>query len=191
MGFGIRHALEMKKALNYREMWGTLFWACAPFGISCVIWAATSDSPVVVRNITLGLVGAAIGAAGLIWVGYVISGPTRQSNQGPALGSLTYSNFIANIHSFVRQNTVTAELVIELRNTNDFLVAFRAKIKGQVNDKELVPGGGQIEFDGYVYSQQPTFPDLQIWRSAYTSTGGYFTDRERLAGIRCRILRRT
>ena len=56
-------------------MIGSIFWGLIPFVVVSVIWAANGDSPVHVQNIALGLLGAVVGAAGLIWLGYVVRDP--------------------------------------------------------------------------------------------------------------------
>jgi hypothetical protein len=53
-----------------RRASGYLFWAATAIGLAATAWFATEEASVLARNITLGLIGAAIGSAGLIWVGY-------------------------------------------------------------------------------------------------------------------------
>jgi hypothetical protein len=60
----------MRYEKNYREMVGSVFWGIAPFAIVLLAGAATGDLPMRIQNITLGIVGAAIGATGLIYLGY-------------------------------------------------------------------------------------------------------------------------
>jgi hypothetical protein len=79
----LRTALEFKTAKRYREMWGTLFWALVPFGLSCLVWAALGDSTMIARNATLGVVGAIIGASAFIWSGYVIRDATNGTRPPP------------------------------------------------------------------------------------------------------------
>jgi hypothetical protein len=74
----LRHAFEMRKENKYREMFGSVFWAAIPFGVSSLLWARTG--PVMfAQNLTLGLLGAVIGACALIWIGYVVRGPEAQT----------------------------------------------------------------------------------------------------------------
>jgi hypothetical protein len=85
-----RNVFDMRREKNYREMVGSVFWGVVPFGVICVIWAASGDSPVRAQNMVLGLVGAAIGASGMIWVGYFVrdmsakAEPPGPSSSGPA-----------------------------------------------------------------------------------------------------------
>jgi hypothetical protein len=85
-----RNVFDMRREKNYREMVGSVFWGVVPFGVICVIWAASGDSPVRAQNMVLGLVGAAIGASGMIWVGYFVrdmsskTDPPGPSSSGPA-----------------------------------------------------------------------------------------------------------
>jgi hypothetical protein len=68
----LRHAFDMRKEQRSREMAGSIFWGLTPLGIVCLIWAATGDSPMRIQNAVLGCFGAAMGAAALIWLGYVV-----------------------------------------------------------------------------------------------------------------------
>jgi len=70
--FGViaNHARDMYRDRKYREMFGTLFWATFPIAVFGLFWAVNEDPSVMARNITLGIIGAAMGAFGLIWIGY-------------------------------------------------------------------------------------------------------------------------
>jgi hypothetical protein len=72
--FGViaNHARDMYKDKKYREMFGTLFWAVVPIAIFCLFWVVNEHPSTMARNITLGLVGAVLGAAALIWSGYAV-----------------------------------------------------------------------------------------------------------------------
>ncbi len=72
--FGViaNHAREVYKERKYREMFGTLFWAVVPIAIISLIWVANENPLVMARTITLGFVGAALGAFALIWCGYLV-----------------------------------------------------------------------------------------------------------------------
>lgn len=52
-------------------MSGTLFWAVVPIVIFSLFWVANEDPSLMARNITLGFIGAALGASALIWLGYL------------------------------------------------------------------------------------------------------------------------
>jgi hypothetical protein len=54
-------------------MWASIFWSLVPFAIVATVWGATGDVAVTNRNIVLGCIGAPLGAALLIWVGYLSS----------------------------------------------------------------------------------------------------------------------
>jgi hypothetical protein len=73
--FGViaNHAKEMFKDRKYQEMFGTIFWAVIPIAIFCVFWVISENPSIMARNITLGIVGAVLGASALIWAGYVAS----------------------------------------------------------------------------------------------------------------------
>jgi hypothetical protein len=70
----LRHSFEMRRENKYREMFGSVFWSAVPFGISSLLWVRIEAPVMYAQNLTLGILGAVIGAFGLIWVGYVIRG---------------------------------------------------------------------------------------------------------------------
>jgi hypothetical protein len=92
--FGViaNHAREMYRDKKYREMFGTLFWAVVPIAVFCIFWVANENPTIMARNITLGLVGAVLGAVALIWIGYVahegwadaLPHPTKQTAIPPS-----------------------------------------------------------------------------------------------------------
>ncbi len=65
-----RRALEMSKDADYRASWGWAFWALVPASLFAVLSFSSGGGDVTARNITLGALGALMGAAGLIWAGY-------------------------------------------------------------------------------------------------------------------------
>jgi hypothetical protein len=85
----LRHVFELRKEKKYREMAGSLFWGLLPFGAASLVWTAIGDSPMAWNNLLLGVVGAAIGAAGFIFLGYVVSDQraAAQSSQVSSGGS--------------------------------------------------------------------------------------------------------
>jgi hypothetical protein len=90
--FGViaNHAREMYKDKKYREMAGALFWATAPIAIFCLFWIVNEHPTDMARNITLGFVGAVLGAAALIWGGYVAKdiSANAQSSREVLVGAL-------------------------------------------------------------------------------------------------------
>ena len=81
-----RHAFEMNKEQKFREMAGSIFWGTLPLGVASLVWAATGDASVHVQNSLLGCIGAVIGAAALIWIGYVVR-PAAAQIPSPTLPS--------------------------------------------------------------------------------------------------------
>ena len=75
----IKNVFDVRKEQKYRELAGSLFWSLIPFAVVCLYWAATGDASVNARNLVLGLLGAAIGASGLIWTGYFFHDRTAQA----------------------------------------------------------------------------------------------------------------
>jgi hypothetical protein len=106
----LRHAFEMRKEDKYREMFGSVFWAAIPFGVSSLLWARTG--PVMfTQNLTLGLLGAVIGACALIWIGYVIRGPAQtQTTTGDTQPQVIISGG-DNVVSIGQIGGITAKIV--------------------------------------------------------------------------------
>lgn len=84
--FGViaNHAREMYRDRKYREMFGTLFWATVPLVLFGLFWVYNDHPPIMARNITLGILGAALGAFALVWAGYFISGAADAQTSAPA-----------------------------------------------------------------------------------------------------------
>ncbi len=68
----LKHALDMYRSQNYREMAGSIFFSAIPLCVVCLVWAGTGEAPMRIQNSLLGLVGAALGASAFIWLGYVV-----------------------------------------------------------------------------------------------------------------------
>jgi hypothetical protein len=75
------HAREMYRDRKYRELFGSLFWAIFPFVIFSVVWVANENPATMGRNLFLGAIGAAVGACGLIWLGYLVNDKTAPEPQ--------------------------------------------------------------------------------------------------------------
>jgi hypothetical protein len=90
--FGViaNHAREMYRDKKYREMAGALFWATTPIAIFCLFWIANEHPTDMARNVTLGFIGALLGAAALIWGGYVVRdiSANAQSNRDELVSAL-------------------------------------------------------------------------------------------------------
>jgi hypothetical protein len=82
--FGViaNHAREMYRDGKYREMFGALFWAIVPLSLFCLFWVCNEGPSAMLRNISLGLLGAAAGACALIWIGYYVHGPAEAQTGG-------------------------------------------------------------------------------------------------------------
>jgi hypothetical protein len=80
--FGVvaNHAREMYRDKKYREMFGTLFWAFVPIAMFSLFWIANENPSIMMRNITLGFIGAVLGASALIWAGYVWRSSVAKAN---------------------------------------------------------------------------------------------------------------
>jgi hypothetical protein len=73
-GVLLRQAFEMERDRRFQRMWGAIAWSLIPFGASALVWVSQGGSADVSgRNILLGLLGAATGAALAIYLGYVVA----------------------------------------------------------------------------------------------------------------------
>jgi hypothetical protein len=69
-----RHALDLRKEGNYRASWGWFFWAILPAAVSALYLLTIGGTAVEIRNVVLGILGAALGACAFIWAGYMFTG---------------------------------------------------------------------------------------------------------------------
>jgi hypothetical protein len=83
--FGVlaKFGFDMKRDNKPRQMWGYFCWSVVPFAAVALMWASQEGIAVGTRNIVLGIVGAAIGAAGLIWTGYLVEGRSKEHTPEP------------------------------------------------------------------------------------------------------------
>lgn len=99
-----------------------------------------------------------------MWEAFSLSDLLRGlAGRRPALGSLRYSLFVIRIESLPEQGTASAELRVQLNNTNDFLLSYNATIDGEVNGQKLPEG--LVPFSGEAPSEKPTilvyrFPNI-------------------------------
>jgi hypothetical protein len=70
----------------------------------------------------------------------------------PALGSLSYEQFIANVNRNPTTGQTNVQMIVEVQNRNDFLVKYRAKLNGEVNGK--TPDRPVLEFEGFAPAHQ-------------------------------------
>jgi hypothetical protein len=80
----LRHAFDMLREGHHREMAGAVFLGLLPLVAPCLFWAWTGDAPMRVQNALLGSLGAALGAAALIWIGYVVRPADAQKAKAEA-----------------------------------------------------------------------------------------------------------
>ena len=71
------------------------------------------------------------------------------------VGSLAFVIFTADVHKKIGQNLADVQMIVEVKNSNNFLLKFHAKLTGTVNGKETDPKA--IEFDGFAYPNQSAF----------------------------------
>jgi len=87
----------MKREKHPTQMWGYFFWSIVPFAVVALMWASQEGVDLTGRNIVLGIVGAALGATGLIWTGHLIQGPAKTEEPKPQTSQPAAQNSIGNI----------------------------------------------------------------------------------------------
>lgn len=82
----------------------------------------------------------------------------------PALGSLSYQDFSANVFRSVSSESATVELVSTLQNTNDFLLKTHVELRGEVNGVRFEDneGNDSLNFEGFANTNQPLHLILRI-----------------------------
>jgi hypothetical protein len=104
----------------------------------------------------IALIGMVLSAA--VCGGFAISyfWPQGKLPIDVPLGSLSYQEFTAAAVRKSGTKTTSIQMIVELRNNNDFLLKFKAKMSnGHINGKKLEKP--DATFDGVVYPKQNTF----------------------------------
>jgi hypothetical protein len=111
--------------------------------------ATTSGNAQAIAWIISGLVGL---ICVVLWIALDV--PQRItdliSGRAPELGSLTYVNLIAEIGKHQQSGRISAHLSVEVTNTNDFLVKYRASVSSEVNGTP----SGVTTFEGLIPAHQ-------------------------------------
>lgn len=96
--FGVlaKFAFDMKRDNQPTQMWGYFFWSMVPFAVVALMWASQRGVDLTSRNIVLGIIGAAFGATGLIWAGFLVQGQATVPDPIPPTAEPT-QNSIGNI----------------------------------------------------------------------------------------------
>src|SRR3954470_14274960 len=84
-----RVVLDKREARNFRAMSGWLFWSLVPCAGIALIWSATGDASDMAPHLWLGSMGAVLGAAGLVWIGYALKGPVASKPAATAAAPFT------------------------------------------------------------------------------------------------------
>jgi hypothetical protein len=84
--FGVlaKVGFDMKRENKVGQMWGYFCWSVVPFGVVALMWASQEGIGMGTKNVVLGIVGATIGAAGLIWAGHLVEGGPKVPASEPA-----------------------------------------------------------------------------------------------------------
>jgi hypothetical protein len=74
-----RRAVDMWDKARYQEVASSVFFGLLPVAF-WLLWLTNGDTALLQRNLILGFIGGAIGAAGFIWIGYASHGIARAQN---------------------------------------------------------------------------------------------------------------
>jgi hypothetical protein len=88
----------------------------------------------------------------------------------PELGSLHQANAILHIQRHQKDNRTDVEMVIDLKNTNNALIAFRSELRATVNGKDL---DKPAAFNGFVNANFDTSLILRMEDIPTPVTDGY------------------
>src|SRR5262249_15162593 len=119
------------------------------------------------KNAIAWCIAGLIGLGGLfVWLIFHVDERLYDAlSPRPPLGSLAFVEpFTAALSRNIGSGQTDAVLVVKLRNTNEFLVRFRAVLQGEVNEKMFTNADGtnSLAFEGYVNPAQPTELILRI-----------------------------
>jgi hypothetical protein len=78
--------------------------------------------------------------------------PLASSAPIPALGSLQYGALLPHVEFFAKRNLTNATMMLDLKNTNGFLIKYRARLLAEVNGR----AAALTEFDGMAASNNIT-----------------------------------
>jgi hypothetical protein len=78
----------------------------------------------------------------------VVPTQTTASGPVPVLGSLQYVVFTAHVTRKNSTKQTSVQMMVEVRNANNYLVQYHVHMRGNVNDKS--PSPTDTEFDGYI-----------------------------------------
>lgn len=109
------------------------------------------------------------------------------SNENAKLGSLTFEEpFVARLSRNITTGQTNAELVVNLKNNNDFLLGFRAAIGGSVNGAVFQTNAGEarLNFEGFVSANKsvalilriPNVPSAPPGANSLMTTGSFTYD---------------
>jgi hypothetical protein len=106
-----RRAVDMWDKGRYREVASSVFLGLLPVAF-WMLWLTNGDAALMQRNLILGLTGAAIGAAGFIWVGYVSHGigaaRAQDKNENPSAKDAVNITGNNNVVSLGQTGDITA-----------------------------------------------------------------------------------
>lgn len=75
----IKAGIDMLHKQQLTWMWGYFSVGLIPLAITLIIWSRHEATDTMSKTILLGVIGAALGASGLIWVGKLVEGPNSKS----------------------------------------------------------------------------------------------------------------
>jgi hypothetical protein len=75
--FGVfaKFGFDMKRDEKPKQMWAWFCCSVIPIAVIAIIWSSQNGITMGTRNAVLGVVGAALGASLMIWLGYIFQSP--------------------------------------------------------------------------------------------------------------------
>jgi hypothetical protein len=91
----------------------------------------------------------------------------------PTFGSLPNVNFTVNVARNITTGKVDAEMAVEIKNVNDFVVGYRGHLEGEMNDKPFIApdGSERLPIHGYAHPAIPTSLILKFYDVPQAPTG--------------------
>jgi hypothetical protein len=101
-----KHALDMRKEKNYREMWGSWSLSLVPAALFC-LWVASGESSMLTRNLILIPAGALLGACAFAYAGYLWHDMTAAAQPGGKSDQSTVTDSKPPVNVFGNQNVLS------------------------------------------------------------------------------------
>lgn len=184
------HALAMRRDKRYPESWGATVIAIAPSLLPVIYFATGGDVSVAMRNITVGIFGAAVGATFAIWLAYQVSDwraqaqpaapntpiPSSPTNTPAPIIAPNNSGVIApNNSGTITQNQGAPRIALGLYQSGQLIGRVQEFFIGadgkQITFRNPRLGGGAIDPNGNIEFQNLIVSCPSLMRMASPNAG--------------------